>query len=650
MKTILSMYFTKRLRFSEDTATVAYHSFNLGCYFTPLFGALMADMWLGKFKTIFLISLIYVMGQILNTVTAIPTLGIPPVEFTFLGLFLIALGTGGIKPCVSAFGGDQFKLPEQTLQLETFFTIFYFSINCGSLLSTIITPILRGEKCFGDDSCFSLAFGVPALLMATSTLVIVAGRPLYTSKPPQGNVLPQVCGTIWYASCQSVRKKKEVVGHWLDRAKAKYDSVLVEDIKRLLEVLVLYLPLPVFWALYDQTGSRWTFQASRLNMEVIPGVINVLPEQMQVVNPALILIFLPLFNRVIYPLFTKCGILKRPLERMVVGGLLTASAFFISGFLELNMMKTYPNIPEDGVSHLNVLNSLNCSLTLKMENESAPYLIAPSSNLVVTTLKPQLYMLELAVPPSCLAGQSAKVNVAAVSKSVKSLYVSSAGGGKNLSAVLLSPADDPEKDPNNMAKVRILQDMGTVENGTRVEAHGPGCTTVALVAGPGLQETNYYSLPHGLWQLSVNGKSFGAVYVEQGGVYTLLLHQDPATGLATNQLFTLSVPNSISILWLLPQYVAISVGEVMFSVTGLEFSYSQAPASLKSVVQAAWLLTTALGNAIIIPIAEFRFFPTQMEEFFFFGAFMVADMLLFIFLSWRYMKKNPEADEKDAAA
>jgi dipeptide/tripeptide permease len=99
--------------------------------------------------------------------------------------------------------GDQFKLPEQALQLETFFTVFYFSINCGSLLSTIITPILREvplaflhrtsgthtkffqaylssnlvvqEKCFGEDSCFSLAFGIPALLMAAATVVIIAG-------------------------------------------------------------------------------------------------------------------------------------------------------------------------------------------------------------------------------------------------------------------------------------------------------------------------------------------------------------------------------------------------------------------------------------------------------------------------------------------
>jgi solute carrier family 15 (oligopeptide transporter), member 1 len=54
-------------------------------------------------------------------------------------------------------------------------------------------------------------------------------------------------------------------------------------------------------------------------------------------------------------------------------------------------------------------------------------------------------------------------------------------------------------------------------------------------------------------------------------------------------------------MWLFPQYLVITLGEIMFSVTGLEFSYSQAPPSLKSVVQAAWLLTVAFGNAIIIP-------------------------------------------------
>ena len=118
-------------------------------------------------------------------------------EFSFIGLALIAIGTGGIKPCVSAFGGDQFKLPEQERQLQTFFSVFYFSINAGSLISTALTPILRQDvQCFGDDTCFSLAFGIPAILMALATVILVIGKPFYTLKPPQGNIITSVAGAI----------------------------------------------------------------------------------------------------------------------------------------------------------------------------------------------------------------------------------------------------------------------------------------------------------------------------------------------------------------------------------------------------------------------------------------------------------------------
>lgn len=85
-----------------------------------------------------------------------------------IGLLLIAFGTGGIKPCVSAFGGDQFVLPQQEDQLQKFFSIFYFAINSGSFISTFLTPILRETSCYEQDSCYSLAFGVPAILMVVA--------------------------------------------------------------------------------------------------------------------------------------------------------------------------------------------------------------------------------------------------------------------------------------------------------------------------------------------------------------------------------------------------------------------------------------------------------------------------------------------------
>ena len=83
-----------------------------------------------------------------------------------VGLLLIALGTGGIKPCVTAFGGNQFVRPEQDKQLEQFFSIFYHIMNIGALISTYVTPILREDvSCFGETTCFPLAFALPALLI-----------------------------------------------------------------------------------------------------------------------------------------------------------------------------------------------------------------------------------------------------------------------------------------------------------------------------------------------------------------------------------------------------------------------------------------------------------------------------------------------------
>lgn len=129
---------------------------------------------------------------------AIPVLNLPAQTMTVLGLLLIGLGSGGIKPCVAAFGGDQFKIPEQAKQLATFFSLFYFSINAGSLISTYLMPVLRGDvHCFGDLSCFSLAFGVPGVLMVTSIIIFVCGKSLYVIKKPTGNVIVEVTKCIF---------------------------------------------------------------------------------------------------------------------------------------------------------------------------------------------------------------------------------------------------------------------------------------------------------------------------------------------------------------------------------------------------------------------------------------------------------------------
>ncbi|KFQ67353.1 Solute carrier family 15 member 1, partial [Phaethon lepturus] len=180
MRAVLVLYFKYFLQWDDNLSTAIYHTFVALCYLTPILGALIADSWLGKFKTIVSLSIVYTIGQVIMSVSSINDLtdhnqdGSPDnvsvhIALSMIGLILIALGTGGIKPCVAAFGGDQFE-DDQEKQRTRFFSIFYLSINAGSLLSTIITPILRAQECgiHSKQRCYPLAFGVPAALMAVA--------------------------------------------------------------------------------------------------------------------------------------------------------------------------------------------------------------------------------------------------------------------------------------------------------------------------------------------------------------------------------------------------------------------------------------------------------------------------------------------------
>jgi len=641
MKSILSLYLKKKLHFSEDTATVIYHTFSMFCYFTPIFGSILADTLLGKFKTIVYISIIYVLGHLLKTLAAVPTLGVPPVEFSLIGLALIAIGTGGIKPCVAAFGGDQFKLPEQTRQLQTFFSIFYFSINAGSLISTIMTPAIREDvECFGDDTCYSLAFGIPAILMAVATVIIIVGRPLYVMKPPQGNILFDVVGIIGRA----IKKKcaGESADHWLDLAKDQYDNQLVEDTKMALRVFVIFIPLPVFWALFDQTGSRWTFQATRMNG--VLGSTTIKPDQMQVTNPILVLILIPLFDRVIYPTFAKYGLLVKPLQRMTAGGMLTAASFFISGFLELEMAKTYAKLPVMGESHLHLMNNLPCHVNLRITNETGIIRdtgIEEMSNVVLRNLAPNAtFMVDMQVAESCLVDilnvRQAKVEVTTTEAHVTPILLGVQGA--SVMPSVISKYDEAEKDGGANSRIRVIYDLDTVSTVTNLTLKGDKDATFMMEPN-GVGGTEYDLVDIGEYQIMMDDISLGPIFLEQGGVYSLVIARNPADNIHGAQLLTLTDPNSIHIFWLIPQYVVITISEIMVSVTGLEFAYSQAPDSMKSVLQAAWLLTVAGGNIIVIIVASARALD-QASEFFMFGILMFVDMLLFMWLAYRYTPRD----------
>ena len=368
-----------------------------------------------------------------------------------------------------AFGGDQFKIPEQERQLQSFFSVFYFFINAGSLIGTAITPILREDvHCFGDESCFSLAFGVPGVLMAVAVIILVVGKNKYTMVPPQGSILVRVFGSVFYAGKKAIMGENRTGDreHWMDLAKDKYESHLVDDVKSLLRVLVMYIPIPVFWALYDQSGSRWTFQAT--GMDGSFGATRIKPDQMQVVNPILVMVFIPLFDKIIYPFFARFNVLKKPLQRMAVGGIITACSFFASGFLELQMQDTYAKVPHEGFSNIHFMNTIPCMVSIQLHNDTGlihEETINELHNHVIQNIEAGEYLLDMQVSPSCLgdklASRTGEVMIETHGHKVSGVYLGVEGD--SVFPTVLDTFDDPHKDQSGRGRVKAVYNLGQGE-------------------------------------------------------------------------------------------------------------------------------------------------------------------------------------------
>ncbi len=302
MSSILMVFMTKYLMgsdgilkvMSNEEAKTWFHVFTAAVYCTPLIGAFISDIWLGKFRTIIIFSILYCVG-----------FGVLAWDDTrsglTCGLVLIALGSGIVKPCVSANVGDQFSQSNKHL-LQKMFSWFYFSINLGACISMLACPWLLDR--FGTR----WGFGVPAVLMVLATVAFWMGRKKYVHIPPAG--------------------------------KSVLQDILNPEILALMGRLsIIYLFASVFFALYYQSQSAWVLQAE--NMELRWLWINWLPAQVQFVNSLYILIMIPLFSYVIYPLIDKVFPLT-DLRKVGLGMLMTAGCFLVPIWIEHQIAQGSP--------------------------------------------------------------------------------------------------------------------------------------------------------------------------------------------------------------------------------------------------------------------------------------------------------------------
>ncbi len=337
MRSVLLAYMTLHLMqpdgtqdfFKTKEAEALVHLFVGSAYFFPLIGGVIADAFWGKFKTIMLLSICYCLGH--ACLAFMEAFGDTRI-WLLAGLVLIAIGSGGIKPCVSSHVGDQFCSQNKHL-ISKVFGWFYFAINLGAFVSGLLTPFLlqarrvegsvgeaiypyvapivgsreMGEAVFGHH----YAFGLPGILMGMATFLFWLGRKDFAHIPPRGK-------------------------------KFFRETFSSGNLQVILRLCAIFSFVIVFWALFDQIGTLWQVQARSLDRTLpawIPffGGTEMLAAQVSAVwNPLFILLLVPVFSSFVYPLLEKFSA-PSPLTRIRLGLWVMGLAFVIVSIIQMQV-------------------------------------------------------------------------------------------------------------------------------------------------------------------------------------------------------------------------------------------------------------------------------------------------------------------------
>jgi len=365
----------------EAMAKDVFHTFVIGVYFFPLLGGWLSDRYFGKYNTVLWFSLVYCAGHACLAMFENNATGF------YTGLFLIALGSGGIKPLVVSFCGDQFDQSNKD-KAKVVFDAFYWIINFGSFFASLFAPLLLMH--YGP----AVAFGVPGVLMFIATVIFWMGRRQYVNVPPSGDDPDSFLNVVrtalrerragqgnagamiaWFGIAAAVLMLalwalKAVglalpwwpdsfgfvitaclalgvliaFGGWgaslqLERARGRHPDAAVDGVRAVLRILIVFALVTPFWSLFDQKASTWIIQG---NAMVIPheawwwpSWLVKSPAQMQALNPLLVMLLIPFNNLVLYPLLRRMGFVVTALRRMGWGIAFSGVSWIVAGVLQL---------------------------------------------------------------------------------------------------------------------------------------------------------------------------------------------------------------------------------------------------------------------------------------------------------------------------
>jgi POT family proton-dependent oligopeptide transporter len=396
-----------------DTSTTIIHAFVSANYFMPLFGAWLSDKIIGRYHTILWVSLFYCAGHGMLACSDLAGTVHGKLMFLYLGLGLIAFGSGGIKPCVSAFMGDQFR-PDQSHLIQKAYGAFYWAINLGSFFSFLVVPWVKNHH------GYSMAFAVPGILMGAATFIFWLGTKKYIRVPPSrqthtGGFLPVfcsayanrtgsgigpmlnilttlgaplfiivtltivpfagrglvmraigwaavICTVLWYASVlvTGLLRKFDPGDNFWAGARKRYSEKEISAARSVPPILFVMALIPVFWSLFDQSNSTWVLQGEKMTHYNFLG-IDIGAEQMQSMNPLIVMILVPLFTLGIYP---RIGKYASPLRRMSCGMFVAAASFLVVAWLQ---------------------GQIEAGAQLSVMWQTAPYIVLTAAEVLIST-------------------------------------------------------------------------------------------------------------------------------------------------------------------------------------------------------------------------------------------------------------------------
>ncbi|CAF1586119.1 unnamed protein product [Rotaria sp. Silwood1] len=428
----------------QQTATALTNFFRFFAYVTPILGAILADQFWGKYKTIIVSCVVYMIGLVILLLTSIPPAIDKGVAFPGLivAMVILGFGTGGVKSNVSPLMAEQYsrakpivtvikgrrKIIDPSVTMQSMFNWFYWAINIGALSLIATTNIEKYHS-------FWLAYLVPTVAFIGAIVVLVIGRNRYIQKPPSGSlIIRAVQVTVTAIRVRRKLGKQPDRPDFLDYAKdipSTNDNIetemgielsnnqFIDELKKAVRACRVFVFYPFYWICYNQFGTNLVSQAAQMNVGPLPNDI------LQNIDPLVIVIFIPIFDTLIYPGLRRCKITFGAIPRIA------------AGFFCVSIGMAWSAI----IQHLIYITGPNCNYVPKPCKECQQY-----NNITVAWQIPAYFFIAISEIFASVTGLEYAFTQAphSMKSIVMSLFLFTSAFGSILNIALVPVSDDPK--------------------------------------------------------------------------------------------------------------------------------------------------------------------------------------------------------------